>query len=235
MTERGVQASAVVVAGGASRRFGGRIPKQFELVAGMPLLAHTVRAFQACAAVRELVVVLPEEAIEMGRSLLASYLDVESIRTVPGGATRQDSTFQGLAALQVDPDSLVVVHDGARPLVDSELIERVVVAAFEVGAAIAAVPVVDTLKEVGPERTVQKTVERERFCRAQTPQCFRLDILRDAYERARRDGFTGTDEASLVERTGATIRIVDGSERNLKVTTRDDLARVAYYLGGDGS
>ena len=228
-------ASAVIVAGGASRRFGGSTPKQFESVGGMPLLAHSMRAFLSCDVVTEVVVVVPAGGLEMAKTLLAPHADLEAVRLTEGGASRQESVFRGLEASSAarDPESLVAVHDGARPLVEPDRIRAVVEAAHEYGGAILAVPVVDTLKEVGEDGAVERTVPRERFVRAQTPQCFRLRLLLEAYRSARRDGFEGTDEASLVERTGATIRLVEGSERNLKVTTADDLARVADYLGRD--
>jgi 2-C-methyl-D-erythritol 4-phosphate cytidylyltransferase len=149
---------------------------------------------------------------------------------VPGGDTRQGSVLEGLSALEPSSESLIAVHDGARPLVDEELIARVVDKAGEYGGAIAAIPVVETLKEVSEAMTIERTVDRKRYYRAQTPQCFRHGILREAIEAAKRDGFVGTDEAALVERVDATIHVVAGSERNIKVTTPEDMARAEYYL-----
>jgi 2-C-methyl-D-erythritol 4-phosphate cytidylyltransferase len=149
---------------------------------------------------------------------------------VPGGETRQASVREGLSCLDPAPESLIAVHDGARPLVDTELIAAVIAKASELGGAIAAIPVIETLKRVSEAMAIERTVDRGRYYRAQTPQCFRYDLLTRAFEAARRDGFVGTDEAALVERLGATIQVVNGSERNIKITTPEDLARAEYYL-----
>lgn len=149
---------------------------------------------------------------------------------VPGGESRQASVREGLSCLDPEPESLIAVHDGARPLVEPELIAATIDKASECGGAIAAIPVVETLKEVSEGMAIERTVDRARYYRAQTPQCFRYDILSQAFEAARRDGFVGTDEAALVERLDATIHVVNGSERNIKITTPEDLARAEYYL-----
>ncbi len=156
------------------------------------------------------------------------------MEVVPGGRSRQESVSEGLGAVPTSYGGLVAVHDGARPAVPPELIVRVVEAAAD-GGAIAALPVVETLKEVSEELLIRRTVDRDRFYRAQTPQCFPCGVLRRALERAREDGFQGTDEAALVERLGVPVRVVLGSEENLKVTTPQDLARAEYYLRGRGA
>jgi 2-C-methyl-D-erythritol 4-phosphate cytidylyltransferase len=158
------------------------------------------------------------------------FIDEKPVTFVPGGETRQASVWEGLSAVEATYDGLVAVHDGARPCADGELIERVVTAAAEHKAAIAAVPVVETLKALADENTIKGTVDRGAFCRAQTPQCFQHELLRRAFERARSDGFEGTDEAALVERLDVAVRLVVGSESNIKVTTPEDFARVEYLL-----
>lgn len=158
--------------------------------------------------------------------------ETHGVELTPGGDSRQASVRAGIERLSGADgrNPLIAVHDGARPLVTPGLIERVVAAARARGGAIAAVPVVETLKRVSPDGIVVETVERERYFRAQTPQCFPLSVLRRAFDRAEADKFTGTDEAALVERIGEPVAIVPGDEANFKVTHPDDLARVDLLL-----
>jgi 2-C-methyl-D-erythritol 4-phosphate cytidylyltransferase len=223
-------ASAVIVAAGSGSRFSADTPKQFLALAGRPLLAHTLARFEACAAVDRIVLVLPQDGFASARATMEPFVGDTPTDIVPGGETRQGSVQEGLSCLDPEPDGLIAVHDGARPLVDEELIARVIAAAAEHGGAIAAIPVIETLKEVSEAMTIERTVDRTRFYRAQTPQCFRYRLLKDAVAAAKRDGFVGTDEAALVERVGATIHIVMGSERNIKITTPEDMARAESYL-----
>lgn len=226
-----VDAFAILVAGGSGSRLGSRIPKQFLPVLGRPLLAHTLDRFRSCEVIRATVLVLPRERFEEFRRDMEPYVGADGkVQVVPGGGTRQESVSEGLRAVPRSYDGLVAVHDGARPAVSPALIVRVVEAAAADGGAIAAVPVVETLKEVSEKLFIQRTVDRDRFYRAQTPQCFPCTVLRRALEKAHAEGFQGTDEAALVERLGAPIRVVLGSEENLKVTTSEDLARVEHYL-----
>jgi 2-C-methyl-D-erythritol 4-phosphate cytidylyltransferase len=222
---------AIVVAAGVGTRFLSATPKQFLPLLGKPLVAHTLERFQESGVIDRIVLVLPPEGFDAARQMVAPFVD-RSVRllAVSGGNSRQASVRNGLFAVEAGFAGLVAVHDGARPCVPPSLIARVVTAATEDGGAIAALPVVETLKQVTPELLVEKTVDRERFYRAQTPQCFRYELLKRAFDRAEADGFEGTDEAALVERLGAPIRIVPGSEQNLKVTTAEDLSRAEYFL-----
>jgi 2-C-methyl-D-erythritol 4-phosphate cytidylyltransferase len=221
-------AIAIIVAGGSGSRLGSGAPKQFLPVLGRPLLAHTVARVRASGAVSRIVLVLPQRGFDEASRLMTDYLGEGTM--VPGGGTRQESVREGLAAIDRAFEGLVAVHDGARPAVPPSLVTAVVAAAGLDSGAIAALPVVETLKRVSPDLLVEGTVDRERYFRAQTPQCFGQRLLRRAVDRAHAEGFSGTDEAALVERLGAPIRIVPGSERNLKVTTVEDLERVEYYL-----
>ena len=223
-------AIAILVAGGTGSRFGALTPKQFLPLGGKPLLAHALAHFDGCRAVRRIVLVLPREGFIESCRIMEPFLDQKPVNFVPGGETRQASTWEGLSAVDATYDGIVAVHDGARPCADGELIERVVTAAVEHKAAIAAVPVVETLKALADENTIRETVDRGAFCRAQTPQCFQHGLLRRAFESAQSDGFVGTDEAALVERLDVAVRVVLGSERNIKVTTPEDFARVEYFL-----
>lgn len=216
------KATAIIAAGGAGLRMGSSLPKQFGLLAGIPILIHTIRAFLRVAAIGRIVVVAPAPHLERTRELLARFACAPLCTVTAGGRLRQDSVRLGLAA--VEPGSpLVAVHDGARPLARPEEIERCLAAAAEHGAAILALPVQDTLKDVGPEGTILRTVDRQGLWQAQTPQAFRTELLCRAFAVAEKDGFVGTDEASLLEHAGIPVRVVEGAASNLKVTRPGDL------------
>jgi 2-C-methyl-D-erythritol 4-phosphate cytidylyltransferase len=206
----------------------GGADKLFALLAGRPLLAHCLDAFQQCPAVGRIVLVLSRGNRRAGEALVEDG-DFSKVRAVClGGERRQDSVRAGLAALaELGPVDWVVVHDGARPLVTPALIEDGLKAARETGAAVCAVPAQDTVKEADERRTVERTLDRRSLWLVQTPQVFRYDMLREAHERARGDV---TDDASLVEAMGHRVMLYEGSRRNLKVTTPDDLALAEALL-----
>jgi 2-C-methyl-D-erythritol 4-phosphate cytidylyltransferase len=227
------EVGVVVVAAGQGVRFGGEGPKQFRELRGAPLLLHSLRPFLSHPAVLEVVVVLPPSEAATPPVWLAPLLG-ERLRAVPGGATRMDSVEAGLRVLG-ELARVVLVHDGARPFPDPAVIDAIIAEARRGVGAVAAVPLHDTLKEaadgVSPPRIV-RTVPRDRLWRAQTPQGFPRALLDTAFRTARADGFVGTDEASLVERTGAPIVLIPDAETNLKVTTPDDF-RIAEALAAD--
>jgi len=203
----------------------GGLDKLFAPLAGRPLLARTLAAFEECAAVDRVVLVLAMENLARGLAL-AEEEGLSKVRTVsPGGRRRQDSVREGLKAL--GGCDWVVVHDGARPLVTPQLIEAGLAAAQETGAAVCALPAQDTVKRVDEQGCVVRTLDRRRLWLIQTPQVFRYDILLDAHERSRQPA---TDDAALVERLGQEVRVYPGSPRNLKVTTPDDLALAEALL-----
>lgn len=213
----------MIPAAGGGRRLGGRLEKQFLLLGGMPLLGHTLKAFQASPLVQGIMVVVPKSRVELvWEGIVRPYGISKVLDVVVGGAHRQDSVRLGLEALGQGWD-LVMVHDGARPLVSQELIARCVKETLVHGATLAGVPATDTIKEVNSEGFVERTHPREKLWMVQTPQTFRYDWLMMAHERAFREGFLGTDDASLVERLGFRVRVVTGSYENIKVTTRSDL------------
>ncbi len=216
-----VIAAAIIPAAGSGRRMGLDYPKQFHLLAGAPVLVHTLRPFVNSPSIDRIVVVVPEERVDSTRQLLLDYAFNEStVQVTAGGRRRQDSVRNGLHALSGDVD-VVLVHDGARPLVEVDLIERCCRAAAKFGAAIAAVPVKDTLKKGGPDQSILHTVDRENLWQAQTPQAVQVSLLQRAYQAAGdRDV---TDEASLLELAGIPVQLVEGSETNLKITRPDDL------------
>lgn len=196
-------------------------PKQYHFLAGAPILVHTIRRFIETDCVDSVVVVVPAERVDSTAVLLSEYEIAEDIvQVTAGGKRRQDSVKAGLDCLGSDVD-VVLVHDGARPLVSTELIAKCAQAAMDHGAAIAAVPVKDTLKRAGADNRIAETVDRKSLWQAQTPQAVRLGLLLDAYKLAgNRDV---TDEASLLELAGVSVQLVEGSETNIKITRPDDL------------
>lgn len=211
------RAAAVIVAGGSGRRMGGAVRKQYMEVGGAPVLLRAVMPFLDHPSIGRVVVVLPPEDVDAPPGWLAGL----PVVLVAGGAERGDSVWNGLLATPRDAPA-VLVHDGARPFVSAATISRVLDACAE-GGAIAAVRVTDTVKEVGPDGIIRGTPDRERLWRAQTPQGFPRAALLRAYERARAEGTAATDDAAIFERYEGPVRVVEGSERNIKVTRPTDL------------
>lgn len=209
---------AVIVAAGSASRMGG-IDKVMAKLHGEPMIVHTLRAFEACDAVSEIVVVTREDLILPITGLTGAFPKVRAV--VAGGKSRQESVHLGLNALS-EKVKLAAVHDGARPLVTWQLIDRVVRAAGTYGAAAPAIPVKDTIKVV-EGRVVKSTPDRATLFAVQTPQVFDFDLLRGALKKAEMDGTQVTDDCSAVENLGMAVKIVEGDERNLKVTTPMDL------------
>ncbi len=213
--------AAIIVAAGAGHRMGRPRPKQFLELAGLPVLVHTVRRFAALDEITRIVVVLPPDKTDFLEPFILEYRWRGRVLATAGGEHRQDSVAAGFRVLSPNA-GLVLVHDGVRPFADSELIRRVIEKAKVCGAAVPAVPVSDTLKRAEGEMLVA-TVERNSLYAAQTPQGFHYALLAEALERARRDGFYGTDESVLVERLGRKVCLVEGSRLNIKITSAEDL------------
>ena len=215
---------AVIVAAGSASRMGG-IDKVMAPLGGEPVILRTVRAFQETDAIREIVIVTREDLIMPVSDLCAGLDKVKAV--VVGGGSRQESVWLGLNALSKGME-LAAIQDGARPLVTPELIDRTVRAAHSYGAAAPAIPVKDTIK-VEKSGLIESTPDRSHLRAVQTPQVFDFDLLRGALQKARDDGAEVTDDCSAVERLGMKIRLVEGEERNLKVTTPLDL-KIAELL-----
>ena len=215
---------AVIVAAGNASRMGG-IDKVMAELNGEPMIVRTVRTFQNCDAISEIVIVTREDLILPITGLCRDMAKVKAV--VCGGSSRQESVGRGLNALS-DKIKLVAVHDGARPLITWQVIDRAVRAANSYGAAAPAIPVKDTIKVV-EGRVVKNTPDRATLFAVQTPQCFDFDLLRGALKKAELDGSQVTDDCSAVELMGMTVKIVEGDERNIKVTTPMDL-KIAEML-----
>lgn len=223
-----VNAAAVIVAAGRGERLGSTLPKAFVPIAGIPMLVRSVRRVAQVPVVDRVIVVVGGPDVERARTLLLTSGVPKIAAVVPGGAHRQDSVSAGLAEVGDAPVS--VVHDGARPLVAPAVITAVVDAAAEAGAASAGIPVRETVKQV-EGRDATQTLDRDRLWVARTPQAFRTDLLREAHRRAKADGFSGTDDAVLVERLGHRVRMVEDSPKNLKITVPADIELAEAYLG----
>jgi 2-C-methyl-D-erythritol 4-phosphate cytidylyltransferase len=215
---------AIVVAAGKGTRLGGGRPKQFLELDGVPVIIHTLRQFERSSDVNEVIVVLPAEETETFPSLAKKFGLNKLRQVVSGGATRAQSVRCGLAAIAAA--DIVAVHDGVRPFVTPAEIDDVIAAARANGAAVLVVPVTDTIKKTEAGR-ITGTLSRAKLRRALTPQCFRFDVLKRAYERldeVEAAGFEVTDDSLLVERLGVEIVVVEGSGRNIKITQEEDLA-----------
>ena len=208
--------------------------KQFFELNGTPILIHTLRVFARNKQVTHIVVALRKNEIEQFKHRLEQEKIAAKMSLVEGGEHRQDSVANALASLQSAPDDVVLVHDAVRPFVDDEIIAAVIHEVEKHGAAIAGLPAVDTIKQV--ERAAEgaiitSTIPRERVVQAQTPQGFRYELIKRAFDSAIADGFAGTDEASLVERLGESVWVVMGSARNIKITTPADMELAEFLLG----
>ena len=228
-----MKVGAIIAAAGFGRRMKTDRPKQLLILNGAPILLHTIRKFDSAAAIHYVIVTAPRESIDEVTGLVGSAGFSKSVTVIEGGERRQDSVSAGLEHLQPSTE-LVAVHDGVRPFVSVKDIERVVLQAELTGAAILAVPLVDTVKQAARE-FVELTLTREHLVLAQTPQVFRTDILKQAFDRARKDEYYGTDESSLVERLGLPVAIVRGSERNIKITRPDDLVLARAFLAEEAT
>ncbi len=224
-----MRVNAVIVAAGEGKRMGGGAPKPLRLLAGRPIVFHTLDRFAASSVGKVVLVVAATERAHFDRLLRASDLGRLEWTLQSGGARRQDSVARGLDVLDADCE-IVVVHDAVRPLVSPALIDRCAEAARVEGAAVCGVPVKDTIKIVSPERRVEATPPRETLWAIQTPQAFRVELLREAHRRAQTDPIEATDDAILVERLGANVAVIDGDPGNIKITTPADLALAETLL-----
>jgi len=225
-----MKVTAVIPAGGKGRRMDRREAKQYLLLNGLPLLVHTLRSFQEAVMISEMILVVPAGDVDrMHEELVGPFFLTKVRRIVAGGRERQDSVGNGLAVV-TDDCELVVIHDAARPLVSPSLIDAAVRKAVREGAVTVGIPAGETIKECDEEGRVIGTLPRERLWITQTPQVFRRETIIAAHRKAREDNFYGTDDASLVERLGVTVRMLAGDPANIKVTTAKDLVWAEHLL-----
>jgi len=236
-----MKVAVILPAAGMGTRMGrspaektGTSRKQFMLLDGSPILLHTIRKFVAAPQVHEIVVALRPEDMNWVRELIEQNRFPKPVRVVEGGNSRQQSVENALATIEPGTD-LVAVHDAVRPFIDLQTIEKVINTAAETGAAIVGIVPVDTVKQVQKSK-VTATIPRERLTLAQTPQVFRYELLREAFAKAREDGYIGTDESSLVERLEkAEVTVVLGSDRNIEITKPSDMDLARLFLAEEAA
>jgi len=223
---------ALVPAAGMGKRMGASINKQYLLLAGRPILAHTLSVFEGASFVDGIFVITPEDEIPFCRDHVVERYGFTKVRgIVAGGAERQHSVLNGLRAMEgtVADDDVILIHDGVRPFVSTDVLARATAVAREDDGALVAVPAKDTVKTV-EDGIITGTPPRETLWLAQTPQAFRYAVIRAAHEIADAERFLGTDDAMLVERLGRSVRIVVGDYRNIKITTPEDMVLAEAFL-----
>ena len=222
--------SAIIVAAGKGLRMNDPTRKQYLDLGGRPILAHSVIIFDRCELIDKIFLVLPKEDIEYCRQNIVPSMELKNgLNLVSGGEQRQNSVYNGLQAIDKNTDT-VVIHDGARPFIQPHELESCILGARKFGACILGLRAGDTVKHVGKSGFIEKTLERDRIWLAQTPQAFKYELIMRAHQIARRDGYTGSDDASLVERLGKDVRIINGSKNNMKITVREDLVMARAML-----
>lgn len=218
-----MKVSAIIAAGGIGKRMGSSGPKQYIELLGKPIICHTLDRFREVPEITEVVITVPSGFVNsFVEEIIRPYNYPADWRVTQGGTHRQDSVRNGLALVSSDCD-IVVVHDGVRPFITPRLIKKSIEVASSAGAVIVAAPIKETIKRVGLDLDVEETVNRKNLWGAQTPQTFRASLLREAVEVAYKNNFLGTDDASLVERLGIKVRVIEGDSKNIKITTPDDL------------
>jgi 2-C-methyl-D-erythritol 4-phosphate cytidylyltransferase/2-C-methyl-D-erythritol 2,4-cyclodiphosphate synthase len=221
---------AIISAGGAGKRLKAHVAKQYLLLNRVPILVHTLKIFQKLKAIDDIILVLPpDDLVSVRQELIDKYELTKVTSIVAGGKERQDSVRNGLAAIDGKCE-LILVHDAVRPFVTEKVIRQVAAAAKATGAASAGVKAKDTIKETEKDNTVAATIPRHNLWLTQTPQAFKLDILKKAYKKAYDEKFYGTDDASLVERMGIKVKMIAGSYDNIKITTPEDLVMAKAFI-----
>ena len=218
-----VKVAAVVPAAGCGKRMGAGIKKQYLALGGLPILGHTLRVLEASSLVQDIVLVTGEGEVDYCRRLVVDELGLKKVTAIViGGQERQDSVFCGLLALASDTE-VVLIHDAVRPFLSDDNLKQVIQAALRYGAATCAVPVKDTVKLAGEDEFVRETLPRNRLWLTQTPQAFLYNLIMEAHQRAREANYQATDDAALLEKLGRPVKLVEGSYRNIKITTPEDL------------
>ena len=218
-----MKASAVIVAAGKGTRMDGDLPKQYLLLESLPILAHTLTVFASCDLVEEIIVVVPAQDTDYCRDNILSKIKItKKCQLVSGGEERQDSVYNGILAVSAS-SNIVVIHDGVRPFIRSDQLIAVIKGAEKFGACILGIPAYDTLKEIDHSKSILKTIQRDSIWLAQTPQAFHYNLIKEAHAKARRNQYLSTDDASLAEWSGATVKIISGSRDNIKITSQEDL------------
>lgn len=227
-----LRTAAIIAAAGFGKRFGGSLKKQFQNLLGKPVLSYSIESLESSPLVEEIILVVPDDSVGFCDKEIVKKFGFEKVsKIIPGGKERRDSVERGFNSLSNEID-IVLVHDAVRPFISIRMIEEVIKEASESGGAIIAIPVKDTIKKSSSGNYIERTVSRESLWLAQTPQAFRYDVLKQAYEGLEKSVIV-TDESSLVERLGIQVKLVKGSELNIKITTEEDLLLGELILKGE--
>ena len=226
--------AVIIAASGSGSRLGGHIPKQFQELGDMPVIAHTLAAFDRLDIIHEIIVAAPADYVSHTYDIVACHGFAKVSKVVPGGTSRAASIYAALKQLQPSTD-VVLIHDGVRPFVTTELITSVAAAAKTHGAAIAGTPLTDTIKKVNENKQVESTPNRKHYWQVQTPQGFAYELIMKAYAQGEKDNILSqvTDDSALAERLGIPVYMVEGSAGNMKITTREDLELGRLRLQGE--
>jgi 2-C-methyl-D-erythritol 4-phosphate cytidylyltransferase len=221
-----INAVAIITAAGLGKRFSAeganKLPKQFIPLLGKPLIVHSTQCFESSELIKEIILVVPDGWVDYAKSHIVEKFKLSKVsKVIAGGSERQQSVEKGIHSISSKP-AVIAVHDGVRPFVTLDLIEEVIIEAGKSGGAIAAFPSTDTIKKSSPEHFIENTVPRDNIWFAQTPQAFRYEVLKQAFEKASQDGYLATDESQLVERLGMEVKLVRSSKHNIKITTPED-------------
>jgi 2-C-methyl-D-erythritol 4-phosphate cytidylyltransferase len=218
-----MKCAAIIPAAGLGSRYGSSIPKQFKEYESIPVLIHTLRLFEKIPDIFSIVVPINPAWEEYAGEMFSVHSLMINPKIVHGGEERQDSIYNALKAIEPNDYDIILIHDAVRPFFTVELVNKIISAAAEFGAAIPVLPPRDTIKEIDNDGFVSKTFDRTKLCCVQTPQGFKPEIIVSSYEKARTDGFYGTDDAALVEYAGFPVRVIEGEESNIKITTPYDI------------
>jgi len=224
---------AIILAAGRGTRMNQEINKIYLPLKGKAIIGHTLEAFYKAQSIHKIILVVSPGEEEAIKHILGAYPPKKPLDLVLGGEERQDSVYNGLKSLPENTE-IVIIHDGARPLVRPRVIDQSVHMAMKWGGAVAGMPVKDTIKKVNSQARIEGTPDRSRLWLVQTPQTFRYSLILEGHKKAREDGFLATDDSALVERLGKDVYVIEGGYDNLKVTTPEDIAIAQEILGGRG-
>lgn len=221
--------SVIVAAGGLSKRFSSESKKQFTLLNGKPLIAYSLSVFESSNSIDEIVIVAPEDELSNTNKIVKEHGFNKIFDVTESGKERKDSVYNGFCKLSSDTD-IVVIHDAARPFITDKILNKTIAECHNHGASISAIAVKDTIKKVNSDNVIYTTISREKLRRAQTPQTFRYDVLKTVYSRTDLKSSAVTDESQIVEQNGFDVTISEGSEYNIKITTKSDLEYAEFLI-----
>jgi 2-C-methyl-D-erythritol 4-phosphate cytidylyltransferase len=213
--------TVIIPAAGSGQRFGEAIPKQFVKLAGIPIIIWTLRILRTLPDIQSVIIPTAKDWIEYLEKIIAEYRIQKTVHIIEGGNERQDSVMNALNVNSVTSE-VILVHDSVRPFASIELFKKVIVSADEFGATVPILPPKETIKLLNGRACIEKTLDRSKLCVVQTPQGFKRDIIVTSYKKAKKEGITGTDDASIVEAAGYVVKVVEGEEMNMKITSKFD-------------